>query len=275
MGQTHDASVGRTSPLSQFAPFEGYPSTCPPLNTGASSQTLRPIAPTPLQINQQHYYAARDPPYVPSGSPFMAPPASQSFLGDPSPIPLSAGISGTFQSGSHGPPYVSTPHHAAIPGRDPGYHRWSGAPTAEHIQDTPFLTRLNISPSFDPLQSASTRQLHSAGFSPEALPNHAPGSQFNVTANDDSPLTSTQIAAFGGQPLPPDHPFYLEMRAQIHDAALETASQGESMSLVLSRRLSYSFAVVDLGQAILLTESQNMTPQGTVLRDLFSVPLSI
>jgi hypothetical protein len=274
-GQPSDAPLGRPSLQSIFASFEGYPLTCPPLSTGASNQALRPIAPTPLQGHPSNYFVTRDPSYIPSDSPFTATSASQSFLVDPSPIPLSADISGTFQSGSYSQPYGSTPRRDSISGPNPGYQHWAGTHTAENVQHTPFLARSSNSPSFDSIPSPSTCQDHGTGFPPGALPGHAPASHFNTTRNYESRLTSTQIAALGGQPLSPDHPFYLEMRAQINDSMMETASQGELLSLTSSRWISYSFVVFDLGQAILLTESQNMIPHGIVLRDLFSVPLSI
>jgi hypothetical protein len=190
-------------------------------------------------------------------------------------MPLSGGISGTFQSGSHSQLYGSTARHVSISGPNAGYQHWAGAHTGENAQHIPFLARSESSPLFDAGERASTGQNHGTGFPPAALPNHASVSQFNITAHHESPLTSTQIAAFGGQPLSPDHPFYLEMRAQINDSMLETASQGELMSLISSCWIPYSFVVFDLGQAILLTQSQCMTPHGTALRDLFSVPLSI
>ena len=275
LGQTGNAPLGRSSLQSNFAPFEGFPLTCPPLSTGASSQALRPIAPTPLQGHQPNYYGTRDPSHVPSGSPFTATSASQSFLVDPTPMPLSGCIPGTFQSGSHSQPYGSTARHVSTSGPNAEYQHWAGAHTGQNAQHLPFLARSESSPLFDAGERASTGQDHGTGYPPAALPNHASASQFSTIAHHGSPLTSTQIAAFGGQPLSPDHPFYLEMRAQINDSMLETASQGELMSLILSCWISYSFVVFDLGQAILLTESQCMIPHDTVLRDLFSVPLSI
>jgi hypothetical protein len=275
LGQIGDAPLGRTSLQSNFAPFEGFPLTCPPLSTGASNQALRPIAPTPLQGHQANYYGTRDPSYVPSSIPFTAASASQSFLVESAPMPLSGGVSGTFQSGSHSQPYGSTARHVSLSSSNAGYQHWAGAHTGENVQHIPFLARSDSSPLFDAGERASTGQDHGTRFLSTALSKHGPASQFSATAQDDSSLTSTQIAAYGGQPLPPDHPFYLEMRAQINDSMLETSSQGELMSLISSCWISYSFVVFDLGQAILLTQSQCMTPHGTALRDLFSVPLSI
>ena len=77
------------------------------------------------------------------------------------------------------------------------------------------------------------------GISPSvALPNHAPASHLSSTAASDAPLTSTQIAALGVQPLPPDHPFYSEVKAQIYDPTMEIAASGKSVSLNLDSQAS-------------------------------------
>lgn len=142
------------------------------------------------------------------------------------------------------------------------------------MRNTNSLTRSNTLPSFDSASLALGYQMHGAALPPGGLSDHAPTSQFNVTTDDITPLTPTQIAAFEGQPLPPDHPYYSEVRAHIHDHISGTASQGESTSPPQVKDFHFLTVVVDSYQAILLTERQNMIPRDIVLRDLFSVPLS-
>lgn len=241
MGHTNDTFNGRPSFLSQVTSFDEYPSSCPPLHPGASSQSLRPIAPTPLQIQQQEYYAPRNSSYAPSGSPFTASQASESLLAGPSTAPVHASNPGTSQPGSHWVyaddrshlSYGLAQRHGSISGPDPGYQRWTSALTAEQMRNASPLTRSNTLGSFDPASSALNYQVHGENLPPVGLPNHAPASQFNVTTGDVIPLTPTQIAAFEGQPLPPDHPYYLEVRAHIHGTTSGTASQGKSTSPTL------------------------------------------
>lgn len=44
--------------------------------------------------------------------------------------------------------------------------------------------------------------------------------------NDGTPLTSTQVAAVDGQPLPPDHPFSSQMKEQIYNSVAQTQLNG-------------------------------------------------
>ncbi|ERF76747.1 hypothetical protein EPUS_02286 [Endocarpon pusillum Z07020] len=233
MGHTNDTFNGRPSLLSQITSFDEYSSSCPPLPPGASSQSLRPIAPIPLQIQQQEYYAPRNSSYAPSGSPFTASQASESLLAGPSTAPVHASNPGPSQPGSYWVyadgrghlPYGLAQRHGSISGPDPGYQRWTSALTAEQMRNASPLIRSNTLASFDPASSALNYQVHGENLPPVGLPNHAPASQFNVTTGGVTPLTPTQIAAFEGQPLPPDHPYYSEVRAHIHDTTSGTASQ--------------------------------------------------
>jgi hypothetical protein len=222
-----DAFHARPPLLSNFASFESYSSALPRLPASASGQALRPIAPTPLQLHQQNYYATRDPSYIPSGSPFTPAIAGENFLGDQS-TPRSANISGTFQSGSRylpgegrefaGPGW--TQRHASIAVPNSGYQGWTGAFNADPLHHTRYRARSNTLASFNPLSSDYITQ------SPDA--SLAPISQFPSPVDDHTLLTSTQIAALNGQPLPPDHPFYSEVRAHIHESESGTTSTGKS-----------------------------------------------
>lgn len=195
-------------------------------------------------MHQQDYYAVRNPSYVPSGSPFTGPPATESLLAGPSTSTAHADSPSTSQSGSHWLyaderghlPYGFAQRHGSIPGPDAGYQRWTSALTAEQMQNTSSLTRSNTLPSFDSASSALNYQMHGAALPPEGLSNRAPASQFNTTTDNNTPLTSTQIAAFEGQPLPPDHPYYSEVRAHIHDHTSGISSQGESTSPTLKSK---------------------------------------
>ncbi len=247
-----------------------------------SNQTLRPIAPTPLQIHQQNYYAARDPSYIPFGGPFTPDLANDSFLADPCPVHVSADISRPLQASSSslfdqgvGSSFESTQRHDLISGPDLlGYQPWTGALAVEPLQDRPCLIRSNTLTSVDPVPGAIASQLPSGVFPPMALSSHAPASQSSSSTDDDAPLTSTQIAAFGGQALPPDHPLYSEVTAQIHGPGLETASRSKSVSVNSKPDASVFNRIIELRQAILLTLKQNKIREDTVLRDSYSVRLS-
>jgi hypothetical protein len=220
--------------LSHFASFEGYPTAFPRLNTGVSNQTLRPIAPTPLQVHQQNYYSTSDPSSLPQGGPITPALTHDTFLADPSPIPLSADSSGTFPSssqylfgeGSRGLQHGSLQRHASISGCHPGYQPWLGALNSEQVQNRPTLARSNTLTSFNPFTSPLISQPSGDVFSPMALPCQPSAPPFSSSTEDQAPLTSTQIAAFGGQPLPPDHPFYSEVKEHYSDPNLDIASRG-------------------------------------------------
>lgn len=239
MGQTDDGYNARPPLLSHFGSFEGYPSSFRRLSTGVLGQTLRNIAPTPLQLHQPNYYAARDPSYVPLSSPFTPAVSKDGFHAEPTPFPTSADNSGICQSSSQVHfgqgvgcfPHGTTHCHASRLGLELEYQRWTGASAAEQLHDRPFLARSNTLTSLSPFPSDIPTQQPGGVFPSVALQDYTAASQFSSPTANDTSLTSTQIAALCGQPLPPDHPFYSEVQAQINDFQSESASKGESMSV--------------------------------------------
>jgi hypothetical protein len=217
--------------LPQFTSFEGYPPVFPQFNRGISAQTLRPIAPTPLQIHQQNYHTGGIPSYGPATGPLVPTTMNDAFNLNVAPAPLSADVLGSFQTGStylfgqgaSNFQQASLQRHASISGGDAGYQRGSGPFSAGYFQERPSLGRSNSLASFDPMQNVPISQPPIGRF-PPFLPSQVP--QSTPRRDEGTPLTSTQLAAFNDQPLPPDHPFYPEMRANIEESRGDISSPG-------------------------------------------------
>lgn len=221
-GHTDYAFNARPPLISHFESSEGYNPAFHHLNTGASNQSLRAIAPTPQQVHQHSYYAARDLSYVPPGAQISPALAGDSFLAGPPSIPHSAGGIGTFGTSS-----THILRHPSIPDYDARYQPWTSALSGEHLQDRAHLRRSDTLGSSHPVSSAANPQIPSGTF-PMDLPAPLSASQFSSPLEDMPALTPTQIAALSDQPLPSGHPFYSEARAHIHDSSLETVSMGMS-----------------------------------------------
>jgi hypothetical protein len=163
------------------------------------------------------------------------------FSVDPSSVPPTSEIPRTFHSASQclfgedvgGSPYGLNQRRASILGPSPEYQQWAGGLPVENLQDRPFNTRSNTLTSFNPVSDTSTSQTQAGVFPLTALQNNEASSQFSSSTDNFTHLTSTQIAAFGGQPLPPDHPFYSEMKGHIYDGGSGTDSNGKSIPVKL------------------------------------------
>jgi hypothetical protein len=244
LGQRDDASNVRPTLLSHFASSEGYPSSLARAHPGTSSQSLRPIAPSPLQMNQRTSSGVEGPSFFSSSGLFSQSLANGSFFADRSLIPLSADSFETLQFGPHDfqgggtDRHVCgiTQHRASIPGHGLGHQRSADALSDERLHNRPSLARSSTLTSFIPFSSASNPQMPGEACPPSALLDYAtaaPSAQFSSSTDDDTFPTSTQIAASGGQPLPPDHPFCSEVTAHLHDPVFETAVNGKSSSIKL------------------------------------------
>jgi hypothetical protein len=239
VGQINNAFHAGHPLSSNFASFDDYPPAFRRLSTGAPNQTLRPIA--PLQVHPQDYHAARDPPYDPYLTQFTPALGNDGFSLDPSPAPPTSEIPRTFHSapqplfgeGGGGSPYGLNQRRASILGPSPEYQQWAGDLPAETLHDRPSIARSNTLTSFNPVSDTSISQTQAGVFHPTALPNNEASSQFSSPTENVTHLTSTQIAAFGSQPLPPDHPFYSEMKGHVYDGGSGTDSNGKSTPIKL------------------------------------------
>jgi hypothetical protein len=253
LGPTEGAFNVRPPLLSHYAPFEEYSSSLPRLEGGLSHQSLRPIRPTPLPTHQPNYHAMGDASYINPGGSITPALTESTSAADHVPPPFSADALGTFQPYPHysfgdGARTVShgeLQRHASISGPDPG-QSWAGGFTPQQAQGGHLLARSNTLTSYSPMTGAgaSTAPLPARAFPPVTLPNGLPASQFSSPTDDGASLTSTQMAAYGDQPLPSDHPFYPEVTAHIDHSRFEMTSNGESNLSIPHQRLSTSITVM-------------------------------
>ena len=249
--QTEGAFSVRPPLLSHFASFEGYPSAPPRLDNGGSA-SLRPIRPTPLHTHQRNYNGVIDASCVIPGAPMMPALTPDAFAANPVPFPLSADALGTFQQvphhlygdGTRAVPHSPLQRHASVSGVNPGVQTWSEGFPPQQVQSRDLLTRSNTLASYDPMVGASTAPLPAREFPSLMLSSGVPASQFSPPMHDGARLTSTQLAAFDGQPLPSDHPFYLDATAQVGHGRFELTSNGESNLSMSHQRLSNSITVM-------------------------------
>ena len=220
-----DFLAGKPSLTSNFAPFGGY-------TAAGISQSLRPIAPTPLQFNQRSFYESINSSLGSSGRPINPALSHDISLGISSPVPLSADALRSFPSSlqydisldTQGHPIRPLHRHASVSGPHPDFPSWTGAFDGDQSRSRLAAGRSNTLASID---LSAVAHLSGEAFPAISSTSYPPTFQLSGQADFDTPLTSTQIAAYDDQPFPPDHPFYPELRTQISDPRLDVATRGK------------------------------------------------
>lgn len=242
-----ESALNIRPPLStHFSSFEGYHLATPRLESGASAQTLRPLAPTPLQPPQHDYYGG-DSSYLSAGVPLTPASTMDAAAGEPTPgipsadatgtFPLPQGLNYSFDGGVRAAQQGSLQQHASVSGPSPGYQSWNEAYTPQQGHGRPSLTRASTSTSYNPVISPFVSQVPAGVIPSIPLPSEIPVSQFTA-ADDATSLTPTQIAAYDGQAFPFNHPFYSGPTPNIDRTSLEMTSNGESALSIPYQRLS-------------------------------------